>query len=270
MKDFIDLQDKNTVYFLGRYWADGSSKRPSFECKAEDFTHLNDWFLSFGFKIYRRQRIKNGKPFGSIQNTVRFGKCAFNKDFLQLYEFNNKSSVSPHKLLKNINKKLHYIFWLGFLDGDGCIYAGKQKKEICFWGAFEQNWDSLLNVLGDLSIKYTKRLYVRKDGVHKSSCIAFYNSEDIINFCNYIYQSYKIDKIGLERKWLKFESIKSKNIGFYSKEIGISYSKTSKKWQAMIRKSEFGFEKFIGWFNSEIEAIQAKKIFISQYCKSSS
>ena len=265
---FVNFKDPTFVYFLGRYWADGWSKYHCLSCKASDMTHLTPWLKSFGFVIKYKQARKNGKSWGARQAIVQLSNSDFSKKFLIENGFFTKSNDSPTKLLNQIDVHMRHLFWRGFFDGDGCIQipASKKrtKKELALWGTINQDWCELIALLTELNIKWTHRTYDRRSG--KSSCICFYKFDDIIKFCDYIYKSYDVDKIGLVRKWKLYNTLKNNPVRKKTSVVrGVCFSKNNSRWRVDLLKTEIGESKFVGWYKSEAEAIAAKTAALARF-----
>lgn len=261
MIHFVNLKNDTFIYFLGLYWADGWSKVNAISCKYDDILHLKKWIESYGFIIKNTQRSKNGKPWGSPQAIVHFYKSDFNKSFLKENGFNEKSQMAPSIILSKIPKNKHFLFWRGYFDGDGHIQIPtktRNKKEVAFWGSIEQDWSEITRLLESLDIKYTKREYRRKCG--NSSCVAFYQHDDIRKFGEYIYKNYAADKIGLERKWQRFDMLKKmERREKTSSSIGVCFNKGNNKWKSYLLKSETGVAVlFLGWFSTQQDAVEAR------------
>lgn len=268
MINFVNLNNDTFIYFLGWYWADGWGKTNAISCKYDDMVYMEKWIESYGFTVKKHQRIKNGKPWGSLQGIVHFSYSNFNKKFLSENGFTTKSKDSPQIILSKISKEKHHLFWRGFFDGDGHIQIPKPtrgKKEVAFWGSINQNWEALYKILQALEVKYTTRTYQRKCG--SSSCVAFYKYDDIIKFANYIYRDYDTNTVGLKRKWEKFEALRQKGKKEKtSSSRGICFNKRNGYWKSTILQSETKIkEKHIGWYKTEQDAINARTEAISNF-----
>jgi hypothetical protein len=261
MINFVNLNNDTFIYFLGWYWADGWGKTNAISCKYEDMVYMEKWIESHGFTVKKHQRMKNGKPWGSLQGIVYFSYSDFNKKFLSENGFNTKSKDSPQIILSKISKEKHHLFWRGFFDGDGHIQVptkNRRKKEVAFWGTIDQDWCLLVEVLNNLDIKHIIRTYQRKCG--DSSCVVFYKYDDIIKFSDYIYKGYDSNPIGMKRKWDKFHFLKSKGKKEKTSSMkGVCFNKKNGYWKATLLQSETKIkEKHIGWYKTEKEAMKAR------------
>jgi hypothetical protein len=264
-----NLNIKENIYLLGFIWADGwiSKNKISMSLTEKDFNQIEPILKKFKINnFYKRQRFdSNGDLFGNpCKQFSIYNKNIVN--FLLENDYKLKSYVSPIKILKIIPEKLHYLFWRGYFDGDGCLYIGK-KIELAFWSTIEQDWSEIIKLYKTLEInKYSIYKYKRKNGKHCSSVIRIGISKDIKKICDYIYQNDL--EIGLKRKYKKYKELlniynkiqlnKSKT----SKKIGIFFNKLNGKWGAYITKNKKNKLKknlHIGWYQTEIEAIRARK-----------
>ena len=139
---------KETAYFIGFVWADGSINRNNYvviEINKDDALNLFNIFLKVcDFKYSERQRVKR-KP----QSKFFFN----NKEMAQFFIKNGKYSntVESHKkILKYIPDEYKIYFLRGLIDGDGCFYAQKPNKkwrnnapQFTIAGRYEQDWDAL-------------------------------------------------------------------------------------------------------------------------------
>lgn len=128
-------------------------------------------------------------------------------DFFYFYEFRDKSSISPNKILNFIPQDLKRYFWRGYFDGDGFI--SKDKYFASFSGPIDMNWSFLFDLFNELEIKSfshvkTKRKGSKSKEVIGNSEIKIANRVDVLKLCNYLYLGFCDDKIGLSRKYNRF------------------------------------------------------------------
>jgi len=266
-----DLTIPENLYLLGRIWADGyiSKYRIDIHGVWVDMEYLFPYLTSMGiFTIRHEQKKKNGLDYGKPQCVVGFSKTKF-KNFVEITDLENKSTSNQDKLLELIPEHLHNHFWRGYFDGDGCIFLRKNGSgaKLTFWSTLDQDWKSLIDLFNKFNVTYNINEYIRKNGTHKSSMIEVGRSKDIKIIMDYFYEN--SNGIMLNRKYEKYltliESIKKmkrKNTNFK----GIHYHKTLNKWGVFIPKKHQSYNKrkFLGWFKSEEEALQVKKL----YCES--
>ena len=267
-KFLLDLTIPINIYLLGFIWADGSlsktTKRLTLQLTEKDFNCIKHFFECFGFSnFYEKQNYKNGKTFG--KKTKTFGLSDKNiSSFLEENDYLIKSTVSPHKILKNINKDKHFLFWRGYFDGDGCLYIGV-KNELAFWSTIDQSWSEMIKLFKSLDInRYSIYKFRRKNGKHCSSVMRTGQSKDILKFLDYIYDKH-LD-LCLKRKYNKFlefkEKIKKMKSNNTSNYRGICYNNANKKWKSTIQKNiknKVSKTIHIGWFNTERLAILARQ-----------
>lgn len=266
----INLNIPENIYLLGRIWADGYISKNDIYLYGlwEDMEYLFPYLNSMGiFTIRREQKKKNGVDYGKPQCVVRFAKTRF-KNFVESTNIENKSTSNQDKLLELIPEHLHNHFWRGYFDGDGCIFLRKNGSgaKLTFWSTLDQDWKSLIDLFLKFNVSYNINEYSRKNGTHKSSMIEIGRSKDIKIIMDYFYENSK--GIMLNRKYEKYsiliesmKKMKRKNTNFK----GVNYHKTLNKWGVFIPKKYQldGKVKFLGWFESEGEALQTKK----SYCE---
>lgn len=197
------------VYTLGRLWADGhvDSDGIKLYSTCQDIEHLLPFLKKMGVgAIYTRQRKRrDGSLFGRLSYAIEMNSRVL-AAILTKQGFTTKSKTGPATVLQHIPKRLHPLFWRGFLDGDGCIYVGKAPK-ITFWGAECLEWSELIAVLDSLGVGHRITKYSRKGGKHRSSCLGVRQIRGMSLFCEWIYASYPFDGIGMPRKYDKAQKL---------------------------------------------------------------
>lgn len=253
---------KENVYLLGFLWADGwicnkkYTHSVSMSLITEDFVLIEPILKNFGINCYYdRQRMRNGKLFGTPNRTFTIHSLDI-VNFLLKNEYDKKSGYAPTKILSIISPELHYYFWRGYLDGDGCISSKGVKQEIAFWSVIDQDWSSLIELINSLKLTYSIYTYKRKNGNHKSSVLRMGGIDNIVKFGDYIYQNY--DGIGLKRKYEKYLLLKEKQKTIKRKTSsykGVFLNSRTKWWGANVYNSVTKKQKHLGWFSTEKDAI---------------
>ncbi len=213
---FLDIKTREVAYFLGFFWADGhvpssviksgAYKSISFEINSEDFSDIKDVFESIGkWGIYKRKRKDTWKE------TTTITTCNQRlSEFLIQNDYHNKSEVSADKILSKIPFELKKYFFRGVSDGDGSFYHSKTKKgtlnQHSIRSTYNQDWNFMEKLYTEIGANFYISKSVTKKGF-KSSCIRL-NSNNVKLFGDYIYEDYDFDKIGLERKYIKYILIK--------------------------------------------------------------
>ena len=125
-------------------------------------------------------------------------------DKFLLLDFHKKSHIGPYKLLKKIPKNKQYLFYRGYVDGDGCFYITDKAKQFSIGSTYDQDWSHVETLFKSLKIKkYKIQKNISKLG-HKDSRIRISNVDDLTKLVNYLYQD-RLD-IGLKRKYNKVAS----------------------------------------------------------------
>ena len=209
--NFIQLNKPEIVYFLGLFWADGymfQSKNGynsniGIGLVKEDMEELEIHLDKIGVWNKRISDKKNVSSWRQTKSLLTNNKRIYN--FLTEMDFKEKSYKSADKISNIIPKELRHYFFRGLIDGDGCFYISKNKKQKQFTisSSIGQDWGYV--------IKLFNKLNVLKYGINKNtgSNIRVVNKIDIIKLGDYIYQNYEKDKIGLSRKYEKYLMIKN-------------------------------------------------------------
>jgi hypothetical protein len=198
---FIINHNPISVYILGLLWADGYVNKKNnqivIECIGDDIDYFYTLFSQTGnYGLYNRKNRKT--------KTI-YSNCYELSTFLKENNYTNKSFLTSNKILSNIDKNLHKYFFLGWFDGDGCIYSKNTCNQLIITGGYEQKWGDLTEICKELGIESNIRLVKRVNNSY--SQIRITNMGDIICFGDYMYNNHNI---GLKRKKDKFLSVKDK------------------------------------------------------------
>ncbi len=205
---FKTCNTPEAAYILGLLWADGTvyknnyQNRIAIECLESDMNIWIPYFKKTGnWSIFKRKGRISSKGMISLNTN--------NKqlvDFLLENDYGNKSIASPDKILKLIPYELKHYFFRGWIDGDGCFYFNKKNSIRQFYlsGAFEQNWDAAEYLFNSMNIKYSICRVTNKTSY---SCIRVTNKKGIEKIGEYVYNNFKFDNIGLDRKFDKLQEI---------------------------------------------------------------
>jgi hypothetical protein len=217
------LSKKEFIYFLGFFWADGTIRNKTntikIELKREDAREIKNTFLAV-FPTLKYYEYDRSSIFKLSSKKIW--------DFLEKYDYYIKSGASANKILSLIPENLLHYWWRGFIDGDGCI-SPKQGGTITFCGCYLQNWNFTKEILNKLNIQNSEHKYITLNGNRSDVTINGY--ENTIKFCNYIYQNYEKDKIGLKRKYNKYQELikNCKKFIDYKNGVQIYTTKTKEK-----------------------------------------
>jgi len=212
---FYNITAKEISYLLGLIWADGflnPSKNGynhnlGFTMVKEDIENIKPILDSIGKWNYyeRKQPIDTWKPsINVITNNKRIFKYLVENDY------DKKSKVSADKIISKIPDDLKHYFFRGLIDGDGCFYYYKPKngstiRQFALTSTYEQDWCYFENLCKQLKINY--RIKRTTNSKSSSSVIRITNKDGIEKLGNYIYNNFEKDKIGLIRKFNKFNLI---------------------------------------------------------------
>ena len=202
---FINL-DYRSAYVLGYLWADGYLVKNKVDlCILEsDGNELINIFNTTGsWTIYHRYRKNRQPQIGFCTKNIPLG------NLLNEYGFNDKSYIEPN-FITNYSKDIQRLFWLGFFDGDGCLYSNWNNHctQLTFAGTYEYEWALLSSFLDSINITYTIRKQVSDNG-NKASYLRITNRSYITQLLDYLYRDHEL---GLSRKRNKYLELKT-NIG---------------------------------------------------------
>lgn len=214
---FINDINPITAYLLGLLWADGylkSKKRfitdaynISLSLQEKDGKYIKPFIETTGiwsFYIRPEKKHKDGwnkhkQYYWCCTNTI-LGR------FLEDNDYKIKSGASPDKILSKISDELKHYFFLGYLDGDGCIFSKGKKIIISFCSVYDQDWTFLESLCKNLECKYSIRRVIRKNKNSKYSDFSIKGSKNCFKFSRFLY---KINNnIGFPRKKERFLEIK--------------------------------------------------------------
>lgn len=206
---FIQPTSLEVCYILGLIWADGHVSKNrcysiTLSCQREDGNVFESIFVKTGkWRIYKYKKAQETWQDQTIFTTTNKPLSLF----LESMDYKIKSFSNQEKILSVIPKNLHYMFWRGYFDGDGCIYLREKDKlgQICLVSSYDQDWSSLSKLLTDKKINFTISRIISKKN-HQSSRLIITKAAHIIEFFNFIYPN-GFDEIGLSRKYKKFESL---------------------------------------------------------------
>jgi len=211
---FMNINSKEIAYILGLFWADGSircgnnkDKQIAITLLSEDMKEVENIFKYSGeWKILIDNRSKKERT-----RLYTYNKYLY--QFLLENDYYEKSYKSADKILNKINYNLQKWFFRGVIDGDGCFYKSKNNriKNFMLISAYDQDWTYFKNLLERLNINYKihKKQHTDKNNkIQRCSRVEICNKDGIIKLGNYIYENFKKDKLGFNRKYLKFIAIK--------------------------------------------------------------
>lgn len=263
---FINPNNPIVIYILGLLWADGYVENKyqhsgiSLSTTYPDAEHFISIFLKTGkWKNYSWQpksRTKNGKC--KLACRIHTNNKPLS-DFLVKNDYKSKSYESADKILSIIPDNLKHYWFRGLLDGDGYIHTdNKGSHGISFSSGINQNWNYLENMCNKLDLKYNISKITSKNS-HSQSKFSIYGMYKTIKFCEFIYNGYPNDNIGLQRKYDKF--LQLKNTENKNRYKGISQLKNSSKWRAYTSGAMQLKPKHLGIFITKQEALDAVELY---------
>ena len=195
----IDINEY-TSYLLGLLWTDGyilkNRKTTSISMVSDDLNELNWIFDKTGY-WYKQYRKRIGKR-------ESLTLSAYNPELLNGLidlNFDKKSYISPDKLFNIIPQEYLKYLIRGIIDGDGCFYVGKNTYQLTIASTYEQDWSFYIDFFSKIGFDFKIQRRIHKKS--KSSIIRLCKRESIISLCDWLYDGYLNDKIGLQRKYNK-------------------------------------------------------------------
>lgn len=205
LADAFKITNKHLAYLLGFIWGDGYLGRTN------TIRYYMDLTIDYNDGQYLKEIVDIcdfpyweyilNRPNRKQALTIKMKDAIFN-EFLYLMDYTQKSKVSPDKILNRIPKDLHYAFFLGFFDADGCFYVNKQNcaYQCSFTGTYNYDWGFVEKLLNELKIeKYEIRNIQELNS--KCSRLRLSNRKNIVKFIDYLYQDSELK--GLNRKFNK-------------------------------------------------------------------
>jgi len=196
---FINLEDRETQYWLGLLATDGGiyRNRITLGLNSKDLEHIEKYkiFINSNLPIYKTEHSKYK---GHFMSNFSFSSISVTNFLINLGITRNKSKTLDIKI------PITWDFLRGVIDGDGCIsfFKNKNKKEynccISIVSASKLFIDKIKKFFDDNLIK--NRLYLYKN-LYRIHIINFVNCKMLIEFL------YKNADIYLERKYLKAQFI---------------------------------------------------------------
>jgi hypothetical protein len=198
-----------SYYWIGFLMADGhlqENGRLKLCLAIKDKIHLEKFadFISCPIHIYS-SKVKC-KRNSNCQVSVMDKKWA--KLFSKKFDFNHNKTINPPKNLKFINSDLFLSFFIGFVDGDGCINKqwGRQDsilrvKVHSSWQSTLQGWVNMLYSFVDIETKHwvVPQVIINNQGYAQ---FAIANS-DVLRFLKEAAVGLQLPI--LERKWNRID-----------------------------------------------------------------
>lgn len=263
---FINPEHPTLAYILGLLWADGcvtiKDRRRDIRLTTTypDANYFIPIFKSTGkWGVYSSKHVNHPTWKTTCQITTHNKKLA---EFLYFKDYVSKSNKSADLILETIPEHLKHYWFLGLLDGDGCIIVDKKYfcYNVVFTSSYEQDWRYLEKLLKQLNVKYSIFRKETKNG--NSSRVKVSNYSDCLKLLDFLYKDININKIGLLRKYEKY--LQMKEIEEQNKFIGVCPVYKSSKWRAYTKEENGQKPKHLGHFDTKSEAIKAVEDFYKQ------
>lgn len=251
-EQFFNITKPEIAYVLGLIWADGhlgkkylislSTTYPDAETFIPIFLKTGDWGV-YSFSI------KNRPTYRKACNIRTYDRLLSN--FLLENDYKIKCDTSADRILSKIPNNLKYLFYRGLIDGDGSISS--KAASVNIYSSYNQDWSYMKEICKKLNIEYSILKRMRPTG-HKSSAFYINGMHKCNIFCDYIYQGFPGDGIGLMRKYERSLQIKERIEK--NKYVGVCLLPYG-KWNAKTRGFKGNFRKTLGNYLTREEAVKA-------------
>lgn len=230
INEFLELGPEAS-YILGLIWADGTLGQNGITLTGIKDDLINNKFLfdKFGTWGFYYRNTWNDSDLVNRQEQVTI--YINDKELYNYLLLNGYGDKNLPLVLSKISTENQKYWWRGYVDGDGCFYfnLNQRHKDFFFTSYYEQNWSFVESLFIQLDIKYkiVQRHDKMKNGNSSSSSRIMIKGDDgVLKFGKFLYDGYKIDKIGYSRKYEKYESIYNwKTVDKYFKRDNVYPSK---------------------------------------------
>lgn len=190
---FINLNCRDTMYFLGLLAADGNVSIANSKYRILLSLHEKDIFLLEQYANFISKELKVKNYNNNTYNIKEYYVSFCNKN-TALYL--NSLGITPNKSKTlNINFEITWDFLRGVIDGDGYIKMLKNRSQIEIASASEKFTEQLSNFLIKNQIHHT----INKKG--SCNIIGIYKNKDCFECFTNLYNN---ANIFMKRKYLKF------------------------------------------------------------------
>jgi thymidylate synthase (FAD) len=197
--DYIDCKEK--AYILGFLFADGNiyiNKKSGHYVISIKLKKDDDYLL---YKIQNLIGKKTKIFYYEEENTVKlsFGSKYMANILIDKYGLMPKKSFTKRakKAFKNIDKKFHKNFILGYFDGNGTVGRAKRSESDVFAGIYCYSLEFIQDVINNIPF-FSKN---SKPSINK---IIFQGKNKVFKFLDYLYEDIDFEKdMFLIRKFCK-------------------------------------------------------------------
>lgn len=216
---FENIDSKEKAYALGLICSDGSIDNDgyafSFISKDIQLVELFKKIIGSGHKICEIK--SHDKRTNKIYTRFTIHICSKKmvSDLRDIGIYNNKSFTC---VLPVINKSLFWHFFRGLFDGDGTIYTvdnkeGRLRFKIIGSSVMIREIKEILDEYGLNNVKITSLPYTNEIG--SMSSLSYGSYDDLKILYDKLYEN--SDNLRLERKYIKFSSLKKYEVGKYDR-----------------------------------------------------
>jgi len=192
--DFLDIVNIRSSYWWGFIMADGHLTKKGeliIQLNRKDETHLNKLALLLNTKT---RIIKENFVLLRIQDKN------FGEKWLEVFNIKTPKTYTPPNLSIFYNKELLIHFFIGLIDGDGCIWESKKWLNLRI--ELHSNWFTELQLISNKLKEFyniDSKVKITKKGTSK---LEINTKKDLK-----ILKEYTKDNECLERKWSKLDPL---------------------------------------------------------------
>ena len=200
---FLDEINDQSCYWWGFIMADGHlSERGELiiSLNSKDINHLEKLAIHLNTKVTLRKYINSYSKQQSESCNLRIQDKSFGEKWLSIFNIDSPKTYTPPDLSMFLTPQNFIYFFIGFIDGDGCIWKSKNWPNMKI--ECHENW---LNTFDIFAIKL-KEFY-------NIDCKVFKNTRNTANLTINTKKDLKtlksyINNVEyLERKWLKLDTL---------------------------------------------------------------
>ncbi len=200
---FLDVLDDSSCYWWGFIMADGHLSEKgelTISLSSKDTSHLEKLATHLNTKVTLRKYINSYSEQQSESCTLKIQDKIFGEKWLSILNIDSPKTYTPPDLSVFLTLQNFIYFFIGFIDGDGCIWKSKGWPNMRI--ECHENW---LNTFDVFAIKL-KEFY-------DIDCKVFKNTRGTANLTINtkkdlkILKSYINNTEFLERKWSKLNTL---------------------------------------------------------------
>ena len=200
---YLEVLDSNSCYWWGFIIADGHLSKKGelvISLDIKDKVHLKKIATHLNRFITEREYVNSFTKNISVSCNLRIQDKVFGKKWLSILNINSPKTYTPPDLSIFLTKEKLLPFFIGLVDGDGCIWVSKNWLNLRI--ELHLNWLNTLEIIAfklkefyniDCKVKVTKKLTAKLEINTKKDLKILKNSLNNLDY--------------LERKWSKLYTL---------------------------------------------------------------